>query len=241
MGVSAKKVVGLFLLVLVNGFQESKATDYIVGDSAGWTNTGHVDYKAWASSKKFKVGDTIVFQFNNQFHNVVRVNHTNYNACNGYDAYQSYISGNDTFVINKKGHFYFICSYFDHCQSGQKVDIRVTGNDSPPASRPTAAPPVAARPAAAPPTVSPPVASRPAASPPVAAPPAAAPPVATPPATAPSVGKPPAAAPPAATTPTTPGGSAPAPAPKSSDSSLIYSSKGLIVLSALCALFGMVW
>ncbi|MFS7901436.1 putative Phytocyanin domain, cupredoxin [Helianthus anomalus] len=32
---------------------------YTVGDKAGWTSIGHVDYKTWASSKLFQVGDTI--------------------------------------------------------------------------------------------------------------------------------------------------------------------------------------
>ncbi|KAL7226627.1 hypothetical protein ACSBR1_021678 [Camellia fascicularis] len=32
---------------------------YKVGDSSGWTNKGHFDYKTWSSSKNFLVGDTI--------------------------------------------------------------------------------------------------------------------------------------------------------------------------------------
>lgn len=32
---------------------------YEVGDAAGWTTVGHVDYKAWAASKTFSAGDTI--------------------------------------------------------------------------------------------------------------------------------------------------------------------------------------
>jgi hypothetical protein len=32
---------------------------YTVGDSQGWTNTAHVDYKAWADNKTFYVGDQI--------------------------------------------------------------------------------------------------------------------------------------------------------------------------------------
>lgn len=36
-----------------------KGEVYNVGDSAGWTSVLDVDYKHWAESKKFHVGDTI--------------------------------------------------------------------------------------------------------------------------------------------------------------------------------------
>lgn len=32
---------------------------YEVGDSRGWTNDSNFDYKSWASTKEFRVGDTI--------------------------------------------------------------------------------------------------------------------------------------------------------------------------------------
>lgn len=32
---------------------------YNVGDSDGWTSVSHVDYKHWADTKQFHVGDTI--------------------------------------------------------------------------------------------------------------------------------------------------------------------------------------
>ncbi|KAL6981547.1 hypothetical protein U1Q18_023174 [Sarracenia purpurea var. burkii] len=55
---------------------------YEVSDSAGWINTGHLDYKSWSSTKTFHVGDTIMFEYNKQFQNVIRVTHKNFNTCN---------------------------------------------------------------------------------------------------------------------------------------------------------------
>lgn len=57
----AKKVVLLFLLIVVSGggFGKAKGAVYKVGDSAGWTIVGHVDYRTWASQKTFRVGDVI--------------------------------------------------------------------------------------------------------------------------------------------------------------------------------------
>lgn len=39
--------------------KNSKGEKYKVGDSAGWTSMGNVDYKTWAANKTFKVGDEI--------------------------------------------------------------------------------------------------------------------------------------------------------------------------------------
>ncbi|XP_059625386.1 chemocyanin-like [Cornus florida] len=119
----AKKAMVFLVLMAVSGV--SMGVVYKVGDSEGWTSLGHVDYKSWALSKIFKIGDVIVFEYNNQYHNVIRVTHKNFNACNATAPYANFTSGNDSFTIKKGGHFYFICGVPGHCQAGQKVDIRV--------------------------------------------------------------------------------------------------------------------
>ncbi|CAI9761424.1 unnamed protein product [Fraxinus pennsylvanica] len=111
---------------------------YKVGGAAGWTNIGNVDFKSWAASKNFHVGDTILFEYNKEFHNVVRVTHKNFNACNSTAPYETFATGADSFTIKKPGHFYFICSVPGHCEGGQKVDIRVSAaSNSAPASAPS--------------------------------------------------------------------------------------------------------
>ncbi|XP_009761916.1 mavicyanin-like [Nicotiana tabacum] len=137
-----KKAMLLFLMVLVF-CGVTKGEVYKVGDSTGWTDIGHFDYKSWSASKNFRVGDSIVFEYNKQFHNVVRVTHKNFDACNAATTYSTFNTGNDTFVIRRPGHFYFICSFPGHCQNGQKVDIRVpkpTKSSSSPSSSPSSKP-----------------------------------------------------------------------------------------------------
>ena len=46
----------------------SNAAVYKVGDSAGWTTIGNIDYKQWAATKTFKVGDIIRKFSSIQFH-----------------------------------------------------------------------------------------------------------------------------------------------------------------------------
>ncbi|KAL7200683.1 hypothetical protein ACSBR1_032583 [Camellia fascicularis] len=138
MGLGKKLVIMLVMVVSVCGV--SKGAVYKVGDSTGWTNTGHVDYKAWSAAKLFHVGDTILFEYNKQFHNVIRVTHKNFNACNATAPYFTLNSGNDSFTIPRGGHFYFICSIPGHCEAGQKVDIRVPKTTNTTAPHPTSSP-----------------------------------------------------------------------------------------------------
>lgn len=52
-----KRAVVLMLAMAL--FRMIDAAVYKVGDSAGWTTIGNVDYKQWAATKTFQVGDTI--------------------------------------------------------------------------------------------------------------------------------------------------------------------------------------
>ncbi|KAL6990474.1 hypothetical protein U1Q18_044420 [Sarracenia purpurea var. burkii] len=140
MGLCKKPVVLLVLVMVMAVCGVSMGAVYKVGDSAGWTNTDHLDYKSWSSTKTFHVGDTILFEYNKQFQNVIRVTHKNFNACNATGAYFSLSTGNDSFIIPRTGHFYFICSLPGHCEAGQKVDIRVPKTSPPPPSTPARLP-----------------------------------------------------------------------------------------------------
>lgn len=52
------------LVCMVVMLRLSEAAVYKVGDSAGWTTIANVDYKQWASTKAFHIGDTVC-----EFHN----------------------------------------------------------------------------------------------------------------------------------------------------------------------------
>ncbi|XP_027367378.1 mavicyanin-like [Abrus precatorius] len=116
--------VVLFFLVMA-ALQVSYAAIYKVGDSAGWTTLGNIDYKKWAATKSFQIGDTIIFQYNAQFHNVMRGTHVMYKACNASSPIATFTTGNDSIKITNHGHHFFFCGVPGHCQAGQKVDINV--------------------------------------------------------------------------------------------------------------------
>ncbi|PIN13936.1 hypothetical protein CDL12_13445 [Handroanthus impetiginosus] len=105
--------------------QVANGAVYKVGDSAGWTTIGNVNYKLWAANKTFQLGDIIVFEYNPQFHNVIQVTHAEYRACNTSSPISTHTTGNDTITIETHGHHFFLCGVPGHCQAGQKVDINV--------------------------------------------------------------------------------------------------------------------
>ncbi|XP_021912705.1 mavicyanin-like [Carica papaya] len=117
-------MVVVLVMVMVM-FQLSHATIYKVGDSVGWTITGNVDYKQWAATKNFQVGDIIIFEYDSRLHDVNRVNHAMYRACNISAPFATFTTGNDLINITTRGHHYFLCGVPGHCQLGLKVDINV--------------------------------------------------------------------------------------------------------------------
>ncbi|KAL1561832.1 mavicyanin-like [Salvia divinorum] len=148
-----RSLVGVVFLFLMSSLaQLSFGAVHKVGESAGWTTIANVDYKQWAISKSFQLGDIIVFEYNSQFHNVMRVTHAEYKSCNVSSPVTTHTSGNDSIVIDTHGHHFFVCGAPGHCQAGQKVDINVPrapsvapgplGSASPSASA-TPAPPLA--------------------------------------------------------------------------------------------------
>ncbi|KAL3604038.1 hypothetical protein D5086_004897 [Populus alba] len=97
----------------------SKAVVYQVGDSAGWTSMGQVDYQDWAANKIFHSGDTLVFNYNNQFHNVKQVTHQGFESCNATSPLATYTNDSDTVTLGQQlGYFYFIRGYPGHYQAG---------------------------------------------------------------------------------------------------------------------------
>ncbi|KAI3449638.1 hypothetical protein Pfo_006303 [Paulownia fortunei] len=129
MGLVKREIVFLLFLTAVCGF--CKGSVYKVGDSAGWTIIGNVDYNNWASSKTFQVGDTLLFKYDPRYHNVLQVSRSDFHSCDATAPISTYATGNDSIVIHSPGHYYYICGFVGHCQAGQKVDIRVPRSHRP--------------------------------------------------------------------------------------------------------------
>ncbi|XP_075509800.1 blue copper protein-like [Primulina tabacum] len=113
------------------------AMTYTVGDSLGWTVPpgGSVAYQTWARGKSFFVGDTLVFNFPTNRHDVVEVTEDEYDSCNTSST-AIITTGPARITLNSSGEHYYICTIPGHCPAGQKLAINVTAGGA------TATPPV---------------------------------------------------------------------------------------------------
>ncbi|MED6150107.1 hypothetical protein PIB30_069136 [Stylosanthes scabra] len=119
-------------MVLLSSF--ASATDFVVGDDKGWTLD--YNYTHWAQDKVFVVGDTLVFKYNNNSHNVLKVNQTSFKECNPSDPVGSYQTGYDQIPLQTPGKKWYICGIGKHCAEHQmKFAINVL--DHAPAPAPT--------------------------------------------------------------------------------------------------------
>ncbi|CAK9135017.1 unnamed protein product [Ilex paraguariensis] len=94
------------------------ATDFIVGDEAGWTKISIIKRGQW---KKF-----YVFQYPVGVHNVFKVNGTGFQYCTKPPLKEALTTGNDTIVLATPGRKWYICGVAQHCAlAGQKLAITV--------------------------------------------------------------------------------------------------------------------
>ncbi|WCJ43598.1 Blue copper protein [Euphorbia peplus] len=131
----ASRLVLAVLMIIIPTIT-ARFKDHIVGDEAGW-RLGF-DYQAWANSKKFHVGDKLVFKYAPGSHNVHKVNGTGFQNCIRPPLSEALTTGNDTVVLATPGRKWYICGVGKHCESGMKFLIIVfpLKTPSPPPSPP---------------------------------------------------------------------------------------------------------
>ncbi|KAI4350331.1 hypothetical protein L6164_004797 [Bauhinia variegata] len=113
------------------------AVDHVVGDESGWTL--NFDYTKWAQDKVFNVGDNLVFKYNVNNHNLVKVDGATFKNCTNIPQGNEVLrSGNDVIPLGTPGRKWYICAVSDHCSRGMKLAITVQYDG--PAPAPSAAP-----------------------------------------------------------------------------------------------------
>ncbi|XP_027768225.1 blue copper protein-like [Solanum pennellii] len=132
----ASKIIFCFMIGFLGFLPEiTKATEYWVGGEKGWTLD--VDYQAWAKDKTFKVGDTLVFKYNKDNHNVFKVNQTSFQNCLVPPPSQGLTSGHDVITLASPGKHWYICGFPTHCSDhSQKLVITVEAGAPAPAPLP---------------------------------------------------------------------------------------------------------
>ncbi|KAJ4971004.1 hypothetical protein NE237_004103 [Protea cynaroides] len=123
-----------------------------VGDSIWSIPLTEDFYTNWSSTQSFQIGDTLVFEFQSDFHNVIQVSRREYQGCTADNPFQSFQVGPVTVPLVEEGVYYFICSVANYCVLGQKVSVAVHRCSAvppslPPSPSPPLLPPSSLRPA----------------------------------------------------------------------------------------------
>ncbi|CAL0325626.1 unnamed protein product [Lupinus luteus] len=79
----------------------------------------------WARSQLFKIGDTLVFKYDNRTESVHVVNKEDYLACNTLGNHTVFRDGHSKFELRDSGPIHFISGSQDHCQMGLKLVVLV--------------------------------------------------------------------------------------------------------------------
>ncbi|KAL0384545.1 UNVERIFIED_CONTAM: Basic blue protein [Sesamum radiatum] len=111
-------VVVTVALAVAFHFEVAEAATYTVGGAGGWT----FNVAAWPKGKRFRAGDTLVFNYYSGAHNVVAVDKGGYDGCSSPAGAKVYQTGKDQIKLGK-GQNFFICSIAGHCQSGMKIAV----------------------------------------------------------------------------------------------------------------------
>ncbi|PHT47564.1 hypothetical protein CQW23_11772 [Capsicum baccatum] len=117
----------------------SAQTVHVVGDNMGWVipSNGAAAYTNWTDRKTFRVGDTLVFNFMTNQHDVLQVQKSSFDGCNSQNAVGSPIlTGPANITLNSTGDHYYICTFGRHCLNGQKLAITVSSSTSTPGANP---------------------------------------------------------------------------------------------------------
>ncbi|XP_073120887.1 mavicyanin-like [Henckelia pumila] len=114
--------VTVLLLVLKDG---SYSLQHMVGDSIWSIPPANDFYANWSSSHSFHIGDTLYFDFDSGFYDVIQVSRGEYDSCWTNQPYKAFVDGPAAIDLTEKGVFYFICNVSNYCRLGQKVCVIV--------------------------------------------------------------------------------------------------------------------
>ncbi|GMH17091.1 hypothetical protein Nepgr_018932 [Nepenthes gracilis] len=140
---TASTKAAVFLIVLFFFFtssllcRPSTAAEFVVNGNDGWVvppSDNHQIYNDWASKHRFKVNDTLHFEYKKD--SVMEVTEQEYEKCLTSGPLFFSNNGSTIFVLDGPGLFYFISGIMGHCDRGQKMIVKVlepkaqSGNDT---------------------------------------------------------------------------------------------------------------
>lgn len=112
------------LIVVATLLHHVTAEEHTVGGELLWTipPAGSIAYTAWARTRSFDLGDTILFNWTGT-HDVAKVSKADYDNCTKTNPIVPIVTTSPAnFTVTNETQ-YFICTVSTHCNLGQKVTI----------------------------------------------------------------------------------------------------------------------
>ncbi|KAJ4980477.1 hypothetical protein NE237_031314 [Protea cynaroides] len=119
----ALSLFGILLLMQMVG-----ATEFPVGGNNGWSVPADPNvntYNQWAESKRFQIGDSLLFVYPADKDSVLQVKKEDYDSCNSTSPIASFKDGNTAFKFDKNGPYYFISGVPENCKKNEKIVVVV--------------------------------------------------------------------------------------------------------------------
>ncbi|KAA0064884.1 early nodulin-like protein 1 [Cucumis melo var. makuwa] len=119
--------IALFLFTFLL-FSFSEAREILVGGkSNAWKipSSQSQSLNQWAETSRFRIGDTLVWTYEEGKDSVLKVTKEDYEACNTENPEQRFEDGKTKVELEKPGPFYFISGAKGHCEQGQKLIVVV--------------------------------------------------------------------------------------------------------------------
>ncbi|RID58013.1 hypothetical protein BRARA_F01343 [Brassica rapa] len=99
---------------------------YTVGDSEGWKVYNSDFYNKWSEEKQFHVGDSLLFEYNNEVNNVYEISgDLEFITCDPTSPVAVHKTGHDLVKLTESGVHYFITSQSSYCEAGLKLQVMV--------------------------------------------------------------------------------------------------------------------
>ncbi|CAI8603957.1 unnamed protein product [Vicia faba] len=137
-----QKYPSVLLISFLTFLYQCCATQFIVGDSAGWVIPPYPTYyTSWSDSHIIREGDTLEFNFDTKFYNLIQVSKSEYEHCTALEPLKVFYTSPINFPLKEKDVYYFICSVSNYCSLGQKIIIDVHGASLQNTPAPSASPP----------------------------------------------------------------------------------------------------
>ncbi|XP_068642139.1 early nodulin-like protein 7 [Aristolochia californica] len=120
------KVVPFVLLSAAMVAVVAASKQFAVGGNEGWQEPHENDtglYARWAVKHRFQIGDSLYFRYTND--SVLLVDKRGYYHCNTTNPIATFNDGETVINLDRSGLLYFISSFIDHCNNGQRLIVDV--------------------------------------------------------------------------------------------------------------------